>query len=171
MSLDPADHAELAESLDASFDHFAIATRRIRDLVPLWRDTLGGRFRLGADNAEVGWRTVRLEFAGAMSVELIEPLAGSTFLDGFLARHPTGGLHHVTFLVEHVGQAFHRLESHGYEPFGVDEGWYQLFVHPKRANGVLVQLMARTGIHEIADMTIEDVFAGRGYRGTGLPSP
>ena len=170
MTVDPADHAEFADDLGASFDHFAIATRRIRDLVPLWRDTLGGRFRLGADNPDVGWRTARFEFAGAMCVELIEPLAGSGFLDGFLSRHPTGGLHHVTFLVDDVRRSFHRLERHGYEPFGADEGWHQLFVHPKRANGVLVQLMVR-GRYTFAEMTIEDVFAGHGYGGTGLPSP
>jgi methylmalonyl-CoA/ethylmalonyl-CoA epimerase len=161
---------ELAAELGASFDHFAIATRRIRDVLPLWIDALGGEFALGADNADVGWRTVRIRFAGDMCVELIEPLEGSGFFDGFFAGHPSGGLHHVTFLVDDVAAAFDRLDKAGYAPFGHDPSWYQLFVHPKRANGVLFQLMKRQE-HEFMSMTLEDVLAGRGYRGTGLLSP
>jgi hypothetical protein len=34
------DAAGLAGELGASFDHVAIAGRRIRDMLPLWRDTL-----------------------------------------------------------------------------------------------------------------------------------
>ena len=80
----------LPAELGASFDHVAIAGRRIRDMLPLWQDTLGGRFVIGADNAAAGWRAVRLELGGIWCVELIEPLAGSAFLDGFFRRHPSG---------------------------------------------------------------------------------
>jgi methylmalonyl-CoA/ethylmalonyl-CoA epimerase len=59
-------HAELSElpDLGATFDHIAIAGRRIRDLLPLWQLTLGGRFMVGADNATTGWRAVRLKLGG-----------------------------------------------------------------------------------------------------------
>jgi methylmalonyl-CoA/ethylmalonyl-CoA epimerase len=158
----------------ATFDHFAIATRRIRDLLPLWLDTLGGRFAVGADNAEVGWRTVRLELGGITCVELIEPLQGSAFFDGFFRSHPAGGLHHVTFLVDDIKTAFERIAAHGYEPFGAGQEWYQLFLHPRKAGGVLLQLMRRQTASLPDDplaMTLKDVLAGRGYNGTGLPSP
>jgi hypothetical protein len=36
------DEAGRAGELGATFDHVAIAGRRIRDMLPLWRDTLGG---------------------------------------------------------------------------------------------------------------------------------
>src|SRR5215469_7074217 len=86
---------DLAAELGATFDHVAIAGRRIRDMLPLWRDTLGGRFVVGADNPAIGWRAVRLELGGIWCVELIEPLPGSAFLDNFLRHRPEGGLHHV----------------------------------------------------------------------------
>jgi methylmalonyl-CoA/ethylmalonyl-CoA epimerase len=167
--------ADLAAGLGARFDHFAVATRRIRDALPLWRDAMGGRFTIGADNAEIGWRTVRLEFSGAPCVELIEPLAGSTFLDSFLRRNPGGGLHHVTFYVADVKVAFARLSARGFEPFGADERWFQLFVHPRLAGGVLLQLMnpsvmAAQPSHP-GNMTLDDVLAGAGFQGTGIPSP
>jgi methylmalonyl-CoA/ethylmalonyl-CoA epimerase len=166
--------SDLPAELGATFDHVAIAGRRIRDLLPLWRDTLGGRFVLGADNAEIGWRTVRLELGGITCVELIEPLPGSGFLDGFFRGRPLGGVHHVTFLVDDIRAAFDRLTVRGYEPFGAGEEWFQLFVHPRNASGVLLQLMRRRAANAPIDrpsMTIEDVLAGRGYRGTGLASP
>lgn len=170
MTTLPARSLEVGELVGASFDHFAVASPRIRDLVPLWIDGLGGRFRLGADNPSVGWRTVRVEFAGTMCVELIEPLGDSSFLQTFLRRHPHGGVHHVTFLVDDVKRSFEILAARGYAPFGADESWTQLFVHPRDANGVLVQLMIRRA-YEYPQMTIEDVLAGRGLNGTGILSP
>jgi methylmalonyl-CoA/ethylmalonyl-CoA epimerase len=169
----PAAYADLAADLGARFDHFAIATRRIRDALPLWRDALGGRFTVGADNAEIGWRTVRLEFSHASCVELIEPLGGSTFLDSFLRRNPGGGLHHVTFLVPDIKAAYAHLAACGYEPFGADDQWYQLFVHPRLAGGVLLQLMNPSALsaHPLKQMSIDDVLAGAGFLGTGIPSP
>jgi len=171
--------SDLPAELGATFDHVAVAGPRIRDLLPLWQDTLGGRFVIGADNPEIGWRTVRLELGGITCVELIEPLPGSAFLDGFFRRHPAGGLHHVTFLVDDIRAAFDRLTIRGYEPFGAGEQWFQLFVHPRNASGVLLQLMRRrtalpanaAGPAERPRMTLEDVLAGRGYNGTGLASP
>lgn len=166
-------HASVVADLGATFDHFAVGTRRIRDALPLWRDTLGGEFTIGADNAEIGWRTVRLRLGGLQCVELIEPLPGSTFFDGFFRRHPSGGLHHVTFLVDDVEAAFARLAARGYQPFGADGQWFELFVHPRHAGGVLLQLMGRRTVNQPAapPMTLADVLAGRGYHGTGIPSP
>jgi methylmalonyl-CoA/ethylmalonyl-CoA epimerase len=167
-----AAHADLPADLGARFDHFAVATRRIRDALPLWRDAMGGRFTIGADNAEIGWRTVRLEFDGAPCVELIEPLGGSTFLDSFLRRNPGGGLHHVTFYVDDVKAAFAHLLARGYEPFGADDRWFQLFVHPRLAGGVLLQLMNPSVLSsDPRKMTLGDVLAGAGFQGTGIPSP
>jgi methylmalonyl-CoA/ethylmalonyl-CoA epimerase len=200
----------MAFELGATFDHVAIAGRRIRDMLPLWQDTLGGRFVVGADNPEIGWRAVRLELAGVWCLELIEPLAGSAFLDRFLRGRPEGGLHHVTFLVDDVRAAFEWFTARGYEPFGADREWFQMFVHPRRTGGVLLQLMRRYEAHgdgargeqargeqahgdgargeeargEQAHgdgagrpaagrpaMTLEDVLAGRGHRGSGVSSP
>jgi methylmalonyl-CoA/ethylmalonyl-CoA epimerase len=166
-------HVRAVADLGATFDHFAIGTRRIRDALPLWQDTLGGEFTVGADNAEIGWRTVRLRLGDQQCVELIEPLRGSTFFDGFFRRHPSGGLHHVTFLVDDIEAAYTHIEARGYEPFGADGQWYQLFVHPRQAGGVLVQLMRRRAVSEpvTPPMTLADVLAGRGFHGTGIPSP
>jgi hypothetical protein len=43
---DPAADGALLAGIDAVFDHAAHAARRIRDLLPLYGDLLGGRFQL-----------------------------------------------------------------------------------------------------------------------------
>ncbi|WP_326791633.1 VOC family protein [Streptomyces sp. NBC_00841] len=161
--------------LDAAFDHVAVAARRIRDLLPLYRDTLGGEFYLGGDNARVGYRGLQLTFRGGGKVELLEPLAGSTFLDSFLRRNPLGGQHHVTFTVTDMPGTIAALEGLGYRVHGASEAdpeWHEVFIHPREAAGTLLQL-ARPGPNygRATTYTLDDVLAGKAPNGCGLPSP
>ncbi len=66
----------------ATFDHVAMAVPRIVDALPLYRDLLGGKFFTGGDNTRLGYRGVQLKYAGG-KVEILEPLAGSPFLETF----------------------------------------------------------------------------------------
>ncbi|MGI5508463.1 VOC family protein [Streptomyces sp. CA-106131] len=161
--------------LDATFDHVAMAARRIRDLLPLYRDTLGGEFYLGGDNLAVGYRGLQLSFRGGGKVELLEPLPGSSFLDSFLRRNPLGGLHHVTFTVTDMGATLAALAESGYRLHGAsqaDPDWHEVFLHPREAHGVLLQLARPGPDHGRAtDYTLDDVLAGKTPGGSGHPSP
>jgi methylmalonyl-CoA/ethylmalonyl-CoA epimerase len=136
--------AALPTDLQAHFDHAAHAAARIRDLLPLYAEQLGGRFLYGGDNPRVGYRGVVLGFAGGGKVELLEPLPGSSFFDSFFARHPAGGLHHLTFRVADVRRAIDRAREAGFEIVGVNDdepAWREAFVHPRSGHGVLVQFV------------------------------
>jgi methylmalonyl-CoA/ethylmalonyl-CoA epimerase len=158
------------------FDHAAVASRRIRDLLPIYQNLLGGTFHLGGDNARVGYRGIQLRYRHGGKIELIEPLAGSTFLDSFFRRHPSGGLHHLTFKVQSMAKALALLRSRGYTVHGesdADPSWHEVFMHPRDAFGTLVQI-AQTGPghrHQIGLFTLDDVLVGNGNHGTGIPSP
>jgi methylmalonyl-CoA/ethylmalonyl-CoA epimerase len=80
----------------AVFDHTAVAAPRIRDLLPIYLDLLGGTFVQGGDNPRVGYRALQLEYQSGGRIELMEPLLGSSFFDSFFARKGSG-LHHITF--------------------------------------------------------------------------
>ncbi|HLU98583.1 MAG TPA: VOC family protein [Thermobifida alba] len=172
-------HASADLPLGVAHDHVAVAARRIRDLLPLYRDVLGGAFHLGGDNARVGYRAVQLEFPGGGRVELMEPLPGSTFLDSFFRRHPRGGVHHVTLTVPEdveISRVAAALEHAGYRPHGLstaDPDWHEVFLHPDQTHGTLLQLARRRGgAHGRAtDYTLDDVLAGRAPNGCGVPSP
>jgi methylmalonyl-CoA/ethylmalonyl-CoA epimerase len=136
-----AQHA-VAVAGAAVFDHVAHAAPRVRDLLPLYRDVLGGVLVHGADHARLGYRVVHLAFAGGTKIELLEPLPGSAFFDRFFEKNPTGGLHHVTFRVPDLAAAVAEAQRAGFELFGVSDErpeWKEAFIHPRVASGTLVQ--------------------------------
>jgi methylmalonyl-CoA/ethylmalonyl-CoA epimerase len=168
---------DLRRSLGLAFDHVAIAAPRLRDLLPLYAGALGGQFVLGSDNPDVGWRLVRLRLDAGPVVELMEPLAGSSFFDSFFMRTGGGGMHHVTFVVEDVVRAAELLKAHGYAPIRDPDPlapYQEVFLHPRTTGGVLLQLQRKQPQEQLVappGQTLETVLAGRGYRGTGIPSP
>ncbi|MFL5843543.1 MAG: VOC family protein [Solirubrobacteraceae bacterium] len=136
--------AQLPEGVRAVFDHAAHASHRIRDMLALYRDQLGGEFLYGGPNRRVGYRGVVLGYAGGGKIELLEPLPGSTFLDSFFARNPLGGLHHLTFRVADLADAAERARAGGFALLGEnhdDPNWREVFVHPRAGHGVLVQFV------------------------------
>jgi len=144
----PGDGEPTLAGLGARFDHVAIAGPSFAALLPLYRDVLGGRLRDGGINTALGFQTANVVFADGRHVELVAPVAGSGFLDGFLARSGgRGGLHHVTFLVPDARVAVATLHARGYATFGEsldDPLWAEAFVHPRDSGGVLLQV-ARKG--------------------------
>jgi methylmalonyl-CoA/ethylmalonyl-CoA epimerase len=161
-------------TLDAVFDHAAVAAPRIRDLLPLYAGILGGRLHDGGDNQRVGYRALQLAYPDETRIELMEPLAGSTFFDRFFQRG--GGLHHVTFKVADIELAIARLREARIPMIGAyldDPQWREVFVHPRDASGVLVQFAqpAPGFPPPPGERTIDDILAGHGATGTGVPSP
>ncbi|MFF3438765.1 VOC family protein [Streptosporangium sp. NPDC002721] len=161
--------------LGAVFDHTAVAAPRIRDLLPIYHDLLGGTFRSGGDNQLGGYRALQLTYPGGSKIELMEPLEGSTFFDSFFElTRGRGGVHHLNFHVADIDLAVSLLTDRGYRLHGLNLGdprWREVFLHPKEAHGVLIQL-ARPGPRDsVAVPSLDDVLAGRGFRGNGTPSP
>lgn len=150
--------------LGGVFDHVAYAGPRIRDMLPIYQDLLGGTFFEGGDNDRVGYRAMQLQYRDGTRFELMEPLPGSTFFDSFFARTGGGGLHHITFKVPDLQAAIDRLQELGFTPHGVytaDPAWMEVFMHPKETGGVLIQL-AQGGPPAAAEgITMDDVLAGR----------
>ncbi|WP_336210058.1 VOC family protein [Nonomuraea sp. LPB2021202275-12-8] len=164
------------DGIEVAFDHTAVAAPRIRDLLPIYRDLLGGtHLGGGGDNRAAGYRTLQLSYANGNKVELMEPLAGSTFFDSFFElTRGRGGVHHLNFHVSDLDAAVARLSGRGYRLHGLnvaDERWREVFLHPKEAHGVLIQLAQPGPRGDEPRPTLEEVLEGRGRRGNGVPSP
>jgi len=157
------------------FDHAAVAAPRLRDLLTIYQDLLGGEFIQGGDNQRVGYRAIHLGFHGGTKIELMEPLAGSTFFDRFFQTRGGGGLHHITFKVDDIERAVERVKAAGFAITGLyleEARWREVFLHPKEAFGTLVQLaQPGPGYEPTGGQTLEEVLAGRGMQGNGLSSP
>ena len=125
----------------AKLDHIAIGARRIEDAADLLIRRLGGRPHAGGPGIE--FRGCQWEFKGGGRIEVIEPEGPpGGFLHRFIeARGP--GVHHITFKVPDIYVAADLARAHGYAVVGFNdafEGWKEMFLHPRQARGVVVQI-------------------------------
>jgi methylmalonyl-CoA/ethylmalonyl-CoA epimerase len=76
----------------------------------------------------------------------VHPLGADSPIAGFLARNPSGGIHHLCFEVEDILAARDRLKAHGARVLGDGEprigahGKPVLFLHPKDFCGTLIEI-------------------------------
>jgi methylmalonyl-CoA/ethylmalonyl-CoA epimerase len=122
------------------FDHIAIGMERMADATDVLVGQLGGRPDSGGPGGGFHWAA--WSFEGGGSIEVIEPAGVEGFVHRFLAaRGP--GIHHVTFKVASLADAAARAEAQGYRLVGRDESdpdWLVAYLHPKEAQGIVVQL-------------------------------
>ena len=131
----------MSSSSGYALDHIALGLHRIADGVPFLAGELGGRFKDGGPSGN--FTGAQWTFAGGERLELIEPLGEpGGFMHRFLAsRGP--GVHHVTFKVPDIAAAAERVRKLGYDVVGYNDDspyWKELFIHPKQALGIVVQL-------------------------------
>jgi len=124
-------------------DHLAIAVPDVDAALVFFRDALG--LKVGHTDIEPG-QGVRVTCmpVGDGLVELIQPMEPESGVARFLERHGPG-MHHLCLEVDDLDAALARLRSHGVqliddEPYVNQEGRRLVFIHPKSASGVLVEL-------------------------------
>ena len=136
----PGGGASTAGSI--SFDHVAIAVRRLTDPWPVFADVLGGTYLDRGINPGFGW--TQLRFANGFVVEGLHPEEHdeADFLTRFIDRSGPGP-HHLTFKVPDLDAALAALRAAGYDPVGEDRSdpaWSEAFLRPNEAHGIVVQL-------------------------------
>ncbi len=146
----------------AKLDHIALGLPRAQDAVPLFEETLGGAPAGGYDGEPYGFR--QWEFAGGGRLEVIYPFGRpGSFVERFLAK---GGprVHHVTLKFPSLDSQLARAKALGYDVVGVnreDPHWQEAFLHPKQAQGIVVQMVEQLPRRGEAD-AYQPVTAPRG---------
>ena len=138
-------------------DHVALGLHSIADAEPFLESVLGG-VKAGGREAGSPYGFMQWVFSRGERVEAIYPLGDGGFLHRFLAR---GGprVHHVTFKVPSLDEMIERTAALGYEIASLDRSdpyWQEAFLHPKQAQGIVVQLVEhrpRPDDSEFADAT------------------
>jgi methylmalonyl-CoA/ethylmalonyl-CoA epimerase len=146
------------------FDHVSMAVWDIDAALPLV-EMMGGRLKDGGDAPSKGFRWIQFDLPGSSRLEMIQPLdQGDTnnFLVRYLDRHGEG-MHHMTLKVRDIGEAMQAAGRLGFEVVGVDvtaANWKEAFLHPRSANGVVVQLAEWDDLEDVPGLTVEHVVAG-----------
>ncbi len=135
-----------------SIEHIGIAVRDLAASNLLFEKLLGkAHYKI----EEVPSEGVRTSFfkSGSNKIELLEAQDASSPVARFLERKGEG-VHHIAFDVLDIRAEMKRLSEAGFEVLdaeprrGADNKWVA-FVHPKSANGVLVELCQQIGGGEV----------------------
>ena len=124
-------------------DHLGIAVTSIEAALPYYENVLG----LKLDRIEeVPAQKVKTAFfdIGGVWLELLEPTSPDSPIAKYLEKNPSGGMHHLAFLSDNVGNELALAKGKGIKlideaPRGGAGGMDIGFLHPKTTLGVLTE--------------------------------
>ena len=126
-------------------NHVAIAVPDLAAARALYRATLGAAVSAPLDLPDHGVTTVFVTLPNT-KIELLHPLGVDSPIAGFLAKNPSGGVHHLCYEVDDIAAARDRLVAEGARVLGDGaprpgaHGKPVLFLHPKDFCGTLIEL-------------------------------
>jgi len=126
-------------------NHIAIAVPNLAAASAKYRDLLGAHVGQPQALPEHGVTVVFID-TGNTKVELLEPLGEASPISAFLAKNPSGGMHHLCFEVPDIQAAAATLAAGGARVLGDGmpktgaHGRPVLFLHPKDFDGTLIEL-------------------------------
>jgi methylmalonyl-CoA/ethylmalonyl-CoA epimerase len=128
-------------------NHVGVAVPDMAAAIAFWRETMGAEVVTEPfDMPEQGVKVCFVDTPnGGTQVELLAPLADDSPVNGFLAKNPLGGQHHLCFEVPDIETARAEFEQQGKRILGATRigahGTPIFFVHPKDMAGVLTEIM------------------------------
>lgn len=126
-------------------NHVAIVVPDLAAAAGQYTGALGATVSAAEILPEHGVTVVFVELPNT-KIELLEPYGENSPVAGFLAKNPSGGMHHVCYEVDDILAARNKLLDEGARVLGDGEpktgahGKPVLFLHPKDFCGTLVEL-------------------------------
>ena len=126
-------------------NHVAIAVPDLDAAAARYRGALGAEVGDPLDQPEHGVTVIFVTLPNT-KIELLQPLGEGSPIAGFLAKQPSGGIHHLCYEVDDILAARDRMRAAGARVLGDGEpktgahGKPVLFLHPKDFDGTLVEL-------------------------------
>jgi methylmalonyl-CoA/ethylmalonyl-CoA epimerase len=124
-------------------DHVSIAVKDGERALRFFIDLLGAVPGAAASDPVMKYRWQILSLGDLSRLEVIYPTDEGSFLANFL-KNRDGGVHHVTLQTPDLQAAIKKLDEHHIRYFGYNEYvgayWKEIFIHPKDAFGVLIQI-------------------------------
>ena len=125
-------------------NHIAIAVPDIQKAIALYSDVLGFEVSNPKDMPDHGV-TVAVAKLPNVQIELVAPLGDNSPVAKYLEKHPSGGLHHISFEVDDIKDLKTNLMDANHVPLGdgkPKDGMHDtptLFYNPKDFLGVLIE--------------------------------
>jgi methylmalonyl-CoA/ethylmalonyl-CoA epimerase len=124
-------------------DHVSIAVKDYENALRLFKDILGAIPGFGDIDQDLKFNWKIFSLGDLSRLEILTPSEEGSFLKNFLSQKQ-GGVHHITLQTPDIAEARKTLDKNGIPYFGyneyADHYWKEIFIHPKDAFGVLVQI-------------------------------
>ena len=124
-------------------EHIGIAVKSLQNSASLYERLLGCK---SYKKEEVESEQVITEFfkIGESKIELLQAISEKSAIAGFIEKRGEG-IHHIAFAVDNILKEMARLKKEGFQllsdvPKKGADNKLVCFVHPKSANGVLIEL-------------------------------
>lgn len=124
-------------------DHVAVLVDDLGNTLRFWQDALGMELshiqELPSEMAQIAFLP-----AGESEIELVKPTTSDSGLARYLEKRGPG-LHHICLEVDDIAGMLAQLREQGVQLINEDPkigegGRKYAFIHPKSANGVMVEL-------------------------------
>lgn len=124
-------------------EHLGIAVKNIKDADSLFHSLLNSE-PYKSESVESEGVTTSFFKIGETKIELLEATNENSAIARYIEKRGEG-IHHIAFEVEDIHAEMERLKSEGFQllnekPKDGADNKLVCFVHPKSANGVLVEL-------------------------------
>ena len=124
-------------------NHIALAVPNLAAAIARYENMLGAKVSTPQVLPEHGVTVVFVDL-GNTKVELLEALGDASPIAAFMAKNPSGGMHHICYEVADIKAAKAHLTREGARVLGdVKIGAHGnpvLFLHPKDFDGTLIEL-------------------------------
>ena len=125
-------------------DHVSIAVHDRQKAEHFFHSVLGAIPCASAVDPLMKFHWLNNSLGDLSRIEIISPTAKGSFLDGFLAEREAGGVHHISLQTTDIEEAKALLRRHNIPYFGEYEYpdflWKEIYIHPRHAFGVLIQI-------------------------------
>ena len=125
-------------------DHIAIAVADLEKSIERFAEDFGLNMTAREDvpSAKTSAAFFPIEKS---NIELVHPLNGEGPVQKYLEKNGRGGIHHLCFRSDNIEEDVERLKAKGYEflsdaPTLGAHNCKVIFIHPKSADGVLIEL-------------------------------
>ena len=119
------------------FDHLVIRVNDLETGIKSYGDTLGLTLDRTDESEALGIKRAFFNFPGGGFIEVVAPLSAD-FAVGKAMESRGEGMHTIAFEVDDLHETCEAMKAGGARLIG--EGGPHVFVHPKSAHGILLQM-------------------------------
>jgi len=117
--------------------HVVVRVKDLKAGIETWRDKFGLTLDRITESETLGVKQAIFNLNNGGFIELVAPLDQNSVV-GKAIESRGEGMHTISMEVEDLNKTVAELEKNGVVLIGKDEP--QVYIHPKSANGILVQL-------------------------------